>query len=207
MRRYRADGPLPTTRALIDALRSLGGGIAGTELLDIGAGVGAIHHALVDNGAVRAVHVDLSVDFIDVAREEAVRRGHDQVRFVAGDFVELASTIDDADVVTLDRVICCYPDMERLVERAAGKARRLFGAVYPRRAPWTQIAFPFINIFERIRRSEFRVYGHSPVAIDAVLRRMGFERRSLQRTWVWEVVVYARLSLPQSENPSPRGVS
>src|SRR5687768_1892459 len=111
LRRYRADGPLPTTRALIDALRRLGGGIPGTELLDIGAGVGAIHHALLEQGAARAVHVDLSVDSIDVAREEAMRRGLDRVQFVAGDFVQLAPTIDDADVVTLDRVICCYPDM------------------------------------------------------------------------------------------------
>jgi SAM-dependent methyltransferase len=205
LRRYRTEGPLPTTSALIDALRSLG--VARAEVLDIGAGVGAIHHALVEDGVARAVHVDLSMDFIEVAREEAARRGHDRVRFVAGDFVEIASQIDDADVVTLDRVICCYPDMERLVERAAGKARRLFGAVYPRMAPWTKISIPFMNIVERIRRSQFRVYLHSPAAIDAVLRRMGFERRSLQRTWVWEVVVYARRSLAQSEKPSPRGVS
>jgi magnesium-protoporphyrin O-methyltransferase len=197
LRRYRADGPLPTTRALIDALRSQG--IAGTELLDVGAGVGAIHHVLLSEGVARAVHVDISPEFIAIARDEAARVGHD-VKFVSGDFVELASTIDAADVVTLDRVICCYPDMRRLVERSADKALRLYGAVYPRDAIWTRVAIFVNNIVQRIRRSQFRSYLHSPVAIDAILRRMGFERRSLQRTWVWEVAVYARVSAHASEN-------
>jgi 2-polyprenyl-3-methyl-5-hydroxy-6-metoxy-1,4-benzoquinol methylase len=190
LRRYQEDGPLPTTRALIDSVRSLG--VAGAQLLDVGAGVGAIHHALLDAGASSAVHVDISPAFVDAARTETERRRNDRVRFIIGDFVELASTIDEADVVTLDRVICCYADMPRLVERSAAKARRMYGAVYPRNAWWVRIGIVVNNMVFRVRRSDFRSYLHSPAAIDAVLRRMGLERRSLQRTWVWEVAVYVR---------------
>jgi magnesium-protoporphyrin O-methyltransferase len=191
LRRYGKDGPLPTTRALIAALRSRS--IAGAELLDVGAGVGAIHHALLDEGAARAVHVDISPQYVDVAREEARRRGHDNVCFVIGDFLEVAPTIEQADIVTLDRVICCYGDMERLVEQSAAKARRLYGAVYPRDKVWTRIGVTMTNLLQRLRRSPFRTFLHSPAAIDAILRRSGFERSSLQRTWAWEVVVYARV--------------
>jgi magnesium-protoporphyrin O-methyltransferase len=191
LRRYRSDGPLPTTRALVDALASQG--MAGADVLDVGAGVGAIHQALLERGASRAVHVDISPDYVDAARDESARRGQtDRVRFVTGDFVELASKTEAADVVTLDRVICCYPDMERLVTRSAEKARRLYGAVYPRDRWWTRISIVAMNGMKRLRGSAFRTYLHSPAAIDALLRRLGLERRSTQRTWFWEVVVYRR---------------
>ena len=44
----------------------------------------------------------------------------------------MSDEIEAADVVTLDRVICCYPDMEALVGRSAERALRLYGLVHPR---------------------------------------------------------------------------
>jgi hypothetical protein len=191
LRRFRKRGPAPTTRMLIDALRREGVGRA--SILDVGGGVGAIYHELLASGACTAVHVDVSDDYLHVAREEAERRGHaDRVEFVRGDFVDVARARGDSDVVTLDRVICCYPDMERLVALAADRARQLLGAVYPREARWLRLALAGVNVVNRLRRSAFRTYLHSPAAIDAVLRAHGLERRTLRRTLAWEVVVYAR---------------
>jgi SAM-dependent methyltransferase len=162
-------------------------------LLDIGAGVGAIHHALLERGARRAVHVDISKDYIEAARMETERIGHTyRVRFVHGDFVEIAPTIDTVDVVTLDRVICCYPDMESLVTRSAERARLLYGVVYPRDRRFVRIGIALMNLGKRLTGSAFRSYFHPPAAIDDVLRRVGFVRGSTQRTWFWEVVVYVR---------------
>ena len=191
LRRFRKRGPNPTTQALVDALRREG--VAAASILDVGGGIGAIHHELLASGARHAVHVDISPDYLSVARQEAERRGHaDNVEFVHGDFVEVASSLHDADLVTLDRVICCYPDMERLVALSAAKARRLVGAVYPRDRWWVRFAFAAANLVCRIRRTAFRVYVHPPPAIDGVLRAHGLERRSLRCTLLWEVVVYAR---------------
>jgi SAM-dependent methyltransferase len=191
LRRLRRRGPIRSTRFLIQDLQR--SEMDGASLLDIGGGVGAIHHALLDAGAATAVHVDLSVDYIAAARDEATRRGHgDRLHFVHGDFVALAPELGVADVVTLDRVICCYPDMETLVERAAAKARRLFGAVFPVDSWWMRATVGAVNALQRVRRSAFRVYVHSPAAIDAVLRRNGFERRTRRRTVLWEVATYAR---------------
>lgn len=189
LRRFRRRGPNDSTRLLIDDLRAAD--IAGASLLDIGGGVGAIHHALLDAGAREALHVDVSPDYIAAAHEEADRRGHgDRVRFVRGDFVQVSHDVPDADVVTLDRVICCYPDMEQLVGTAALKTRRLFGAVYPRDTWWVRPVVRTINLILRIRRTAFRVFVHSPVAIDGVLRRNGLGLVSRHRTAVWEIVVY-----------------
>lgn len=187
--RFRRRGPNNSTRLLIDDLRAAG--IADASVLDIGGGVGAIHHTLLDSGAREALHVDVSPDYIAAAQDEAGRRGHgDRVRFVRGDFVQVARDLPTADVVTLDRVICCYPDMDLLVGNAAIKTRRLFGAVYPRDVWWVRSVVRAINLILRIRRTAFRVFVHSPAAIDGVLRRNGLELVTRHRTVVWEIVVY-----------------
>jgi magnesium-protoporphyrin O-methyltransferase len=195
LRRYRRRGPDRTTRFLIDELhRALDGvGATGLALLDVGAGLGAIHHALLEGRVQHAVHVDASSASLALAREETERHGHaSRVEFVRGDFVAIADTVAAADVVTLDRVICCYDDMDRLVALAAHRTRALLGAVYPRRAWWMRLAFAGSNLLLRLKRSEFRVFVHDPAAIDAGLRSAGLERQCLRRTLGWEVVVYRR---------------
>lgn len=190
--RYRKDGPDPTTRALIDALRR--NNLESATLLDVGGGVGAIHHELLDAGVASATQVDASAPYLGAARQEAERRGHaDRVEFVHGDFVEAAPTLGAADVVTLDRVICCYGDMEALVAASAYRARKLYGAVYPRERLFLRVGFALVNLFKRVTRDPFRAYLHPVAAIDAALRGQGFEPRSVNRTFVWQVAVYARI--------------
>jgi magnesium-protoporphyrin O-methyltransferase len=195
LRKLRRKGPDRTTRMLLEDLRSAMAREPFGLLLDIGAGVGAIHHTLLDQGIERAIHVDASPAYLAAAREEAERRGHStRVEFRRGDFVELAPGVPAADVVTLDRVICCYPEMPELVSRAAERAKALFGAVFPREGWWVRFAMAGVNCFMKLRRSTFRVHLHSPARIDATLRSFGLERRSLRRTLAWEVVVYHRSS-------------
>ena len=204
LRQFRRRGPDKTTRLLVNALRAAldGTDTRGVVLLDIGAGVGAIHHELLDGHVERAIHVDGSTAHLAAARDEAERRGHgSRVEFVHGDFVDLAGAIPAADVVTLDRVICCYHDMERLVGLSARKARRLYGAVYPRDVRWMHIAIRAINLLQRFKRSGFRVFLHSPAAIDGVLRIAGLERHANWRTLGWEVVIYERRMEPSAITP------
>jgi magnesium-protoporphyrin O-methyltransferase len=197
LRQFRRRGPDKTTRLLIEELRAAlsASDVHDAALLDIGAGLGAIHHELLDGRVSRAVHVDASTAQLAAAKEETDRRGHSsRVEFVFGDFVALADTISSADVVTLDRVICCFDDMNGLVQRSARKAGRFFGAVYPRKIGWMRIAIAGVNVVQRIKRSTFRVFLHDPSAIDAELRAAGLVRRAMRRTLGWEVVVYARAS-------------
>lgn len=191
LKRFRRKGPLDSTQMLLDALRREGA--EGMTLLDIGGGVGAIHHELLDSGASSATHVDASTAYLAAAREEARRREHeDRVRFLHGDFVDLAPEIPPADIVTLDRVLCCYPDMQRLVGLSAARARRLYGLVYPRDGWWLRPVFPLSNLYFRLLRCPFRLYDHAPEEVDALVRKHGLERRFRNTTPLWQVVVYAR---------------
>jgi magnesium-protoporphyrin O-methyltransferase len=190
---YRRSGPKRTTGLLIDAL--MAGGVQGETLLDIGGGVGAIQQALLKAGAARATHVDASSAYIAASRAESQRQGHaDQVTYRHGDFVDLAADIPPADIVTLDRVICCYHDMPALVGRSAASARRLYGLVYPRDVWWLRAGVKIMNVIYRLQRTGFRIFAHPNDAVDAVVRRNGLERRFVRKTGMWLVVVYARSS-------------
>jgi hypothetical protein len=189
--RYRAKGSDKTTRMLTGAIRE--GGVDDLTLLDIGGGVGAIQHELIDAGVREVTSVEASSAYIGAAKEEAQRRGiAEQVSIHHGNFVDLATDIAPADIVTLDRVICCYPDMEKLVSLSAARARKLVGLVYPRDTWWVKIVLALQNFFFSLRRSPFRTYSHPTEAVEAILGDSGLKRRFYQRTLVWQVAVYTR---------------
>lgn len=191
LKRYRQSGPDETTRLLINAL--VAEGVEGMTLLDIGGGVGAVQNELLKAGVSRATSVDASTAYIEAAKEEAQRRGHaDRICFQHGDFVDLAPDIPPADIVTLDRVICCYHDMQRLVGLSSARARKLYGVVYPRDTWWTKIGLPMMNFFYWLRRTPFRVFAHPTAEVDAIVQGNGLQERFYRKTFVWQVAVYAR---------------
>ena len=191
LRAYRLNGPLGLTRALIEALAA--GGIDGQTILEIGAGVGAVHHELLRSGAAAAVDVDASLAYLAAAREEADRQGHaDRVRYLAGDFVALADEVEPADLVALDRVICCYADMAALVDRSASLARRRFGLVYPRDTWLGRVGIAFLNVGFRLSRSPFRTYLHRTAEVDAILASHGLVRQVHRTTLIWQLALYER---------------
>ena len=188
---YLRSGPDRTTRILVDALRAEG--VADATLLDIGGGIGAIQLELLASGLRSATDVDAASGYITVARKEAERRGYSgRVTYRHGDFVALADEVEPADIVTLDRVICCYNDMPALVGASVIKARRLYGVVYPRDDWWVRLSLAAENFSEWIRRSTFRAFVHPNRAVEGILHSAGFERRFFQRGAIWQVVVYGR---------------
>jgi magnesium-protoporphyrin O-methyltransferase len=188
---YRAHGPDGSTRRLLDALIAQGA-TSGT-LLDIGGGVGVIQLELLEAGMTSSLDVDASAPFIAAARAEAEERGlGDRTSYRHGDFVALADSVEPADVVTLDRVICCYPDAVRLVSRSAERARRLYGLVYPVNRWPLRLAAWLINLTRR--RDDFRMYVHEDQLVDRLARDAGLEQRYRHAGWIWQTVVYARVS-------------
>ncbi|HYP60207.1 MAG TPA: class I SAM-dependent methyltransferase [Thermomicrobiales bacterium] len=191
LREYRRRGPSKTTRLLLEALRAEG--VAGRTLLDIGGGVGAISHELFRSDLAHATSVDAAGAFIDAARTEAERQGHaNRMSLYQGDFVMLAADIPTADIVTLDRVICCYPDMPALVDSSVAHAKTVYGLVYPRDTWVTRHGVRLLNWYFRVRRHSFRTFIHSTESVSAHVVAQGFQVRFQQLTGLWRVVVYAR---------------
>lgn len=192
LRKYREKGPIASTQALIDALKSEG--VEGTTVLDIGGGIGAVQHELIAAGAAHATSVDASAAYLGAAREESTRRGlADRVTYRHGDFVELAESISPADIVTLDRVLNVYPDWELLAALSAARAQRLYGLVYPRNTPMVRVVIFVMNLVLRLRRKQVRAAIRSVDEIERIARENGLTphfSRSIGRAW--EVAVYRR---------------
>jgi hypothetical protein len=191
LKAYRARGPGTTTRLLIEALKAAG--IADRTLLDIGGGVGAIQHELLKDGVRSAIAIDASSAYLHTARQEAERQGHaHRIAYHQGDFVALAPQLPQADIVTLEKVICCYPDMRALVGLSSARAGKLYGVVFPRDTWWMRLGGLFVNLFPQLQRNAFRFFVHPTAAIEAVVRANGLERRYYRKTLFWQVIVYAR---------------
>jgi magnesium-protoporphyrin O-methyltransferase len=172
-------------------------------LLDIGGGIGAIQHDLVREGVVRVTSVDASSAYVDVQTAEAARLGYaDRATHLHGDFVALASEVGPCDIVTLDRVICCYPSMRSLVELSVARANRLYGLVYPRKTRWNAIGIHLVNVLMAVRRSSFRSYLHPPAEVDTLIRSAGFRLRAARQTFLWHVKVHARSTREELESHS-----
>jgi 2-polyprenyl-3-methyl-5-hydroxy-6-metoxy-1,4-benzoquinol methylase len=192
LRRYRKRGPSRQTRVLLDAIRREG--VEQASVLDIGGGIGAIQQELLAAGAAHATAVEASHAYMRVAQSEAERRGTAaRVSYRTGDFVAIAADVEPADVVTLDRVICCYPDMESLVSRSADRARRVYGLVYPQDAWWVRLGIRASNLMLRLSRRAFRAHAHRTAAVDAVARAHGLEPALRRRVGpIWQVALYTR---------------
>ncbi len=192
LERYRRLGPDATTRALLDALR--GEGVQGMTLLDIGGGVGAVQHELLRSGVASVVEVEASAAYQDACRREAERQGHaGRIEHRLGDFGSMADSIGPADIVTLDRAVCCWPDMPGLVRPSAARAGRFYGLVYPRDDWWVRIGWRTLTRLRLVAKANpMRVFVHRTRDLEALLREEGLVRRSHRTMGVWQVVVFAR---------------
>jgi SAM-dependent methyltransferase len=189
---YARNGPARQTRLLLEAIRALG--LKDADLLDIGGGIGAIHHELLEDVAQAATHVDASSSYLKEAKTEAARRGHsERVNFIHADFTEVAPGLPSADIVTLDRVVCCYPDFRGLLKAAADHSRKSLALTYPRETWYLRFGLSVINFFQRLRKDPFRVFLHPIADMDSLLIREGFERVSRRRLFVWEMALYQRM--------------
>ncbi|HEX7433876.1 MAG TPA: class I SAM-dependent methyltransferase, partial [Anaerolineaceae bacterium] len=155
--------------------------------------IGVIQHELLKDGVGHVIAVDASNAYLAAARQEAERKGQAQcVTYQFGDFVELAPQIPRADIVTMERVICCYPDMHALVGLSSAHAGTYYGVVFPRDTWWMRAGGKVIGFFQSLQRDSFRFFVHPTEEIEKVIGANGLKRRYYRQTFFWQVIVYAR---------------
>ena len=185
-KRYRKRGLDKTARHMVAFLEQHG--VEDAAVLEIGGGVGEIQIELLKRGAARTTNLELSPGYDDEAnallREAGLEQRSDRL---IHDIAAGRDGIEPADVVVLNRVVCCYPDYERLLAAAAAHSRRLLVFSYPRRNPVTRLFVVGQNVVFAVMRREFRTFAHPPSAMLAVLERDGMRRTFEQRGAVWQI--------------------
>lgn len=163
-------------------------GIEGASVLEIGGGIGELQVELLDRGAAHAVNLELSSAYdreAEALLREAGLEGRVDRRIL--DIAVDGEAVDRADVVVLNRVVCCYPDYERLLEAAASHARRLLVFSHPPRNAASRLVIGIENLFLRLRRRDFRVFAHPPAAMLRALEERGFRTIFAHHGLVWHV--------------------
>jgi 2-polyprenyl-3-methyl-5-hydroxy-6-metoxy-1,4-benzoquinol methylase len=189
-RRYRQQGIDKTAQQMVAFLERHG--IDGATVLEIGGGVGELQIELLKRGAARTVNLELSPAY----EEEAARlRRENGVAGRAERHHDLAADpdgVEPADVVVLHRVVCCYPDYERLLGAAAEHARRLLVFSYPPRNAVSRFLIGAQNLFFRLRRMEFRTFAHPPAHMLAAVQERGLHRAYAHHPLVWQIAGFER---------------
>jgi tRNA1(Val) A37 N6-methylase TrmN6 len=187
---YRKGRLGPTTRLLRDTIVELG--LSHGSLLDIGGGVGALTFELLDRGITQALVVDASAAYVAAAHEEVARnRRMESATIIQGDLLELTGKLPLTDLVTLDRVVCCYPVYEPMLQEAVRHAMRGVALSYPRDRWFVRSGMWFENA-RRARKSGFRTFVHPPTKMQQVVERAGFKLVRRRNTLVWTVDIFVR---------------
>jgi len=186
-RRYRRRGLNGTQEQMVAFLSERG--LEGASVLEIGGGVGELHVELLRRGAGQVTNTEISPNYETEAAELLGRSG--MTGRVTRQFVDIAAApqdVPEADVVVLHRVVCCYPDYERLLAAAGGHARRMLVFSHPPGGPLTRGMTRFDNALRRLRGNDFRTFAHSPAKMVATLQQQGLTPTFRHRGWSWHVV-------------------
>jgi predicted RNA methylase len=185
--RYRRKGLPPRARKLLRAIGSL----KDRTTLEIGVGAGGVTVEMLRRGAAHGTGVDAIPGQLAAARALAADfEVAGRAEFVLGDFTE--RDVANADIVVMDRVICCYPDWRALLAAAAARADQTLAMTYPRDVWFMQVVSWGMRLFWMLKRSEFRFRVHPIDQMHAFLKDEGFTLSPTSRYFGWEILVAQR---------------
>ena len=190
-KQYRRRGLDPTATRMVDFLAPED--LGGATVLEIGGGVGEIGLELLSRGAARAVNLELSPAYDDEARRLAREAGvADRVEQRVVDIAASPDEVEPADLVVLHRVVCCYPDYERLLGAAADHCRARLAFSHPPRNVVSRAALAAQHAVFRLLGREFRAFAHPPAAMVDVVAGRGFRPVLAHAGRIWQVQGLAR---------------
>ena len=190
-KRYRRKGLDATSRRICDFVKQQG--VEGRTVLEVGGGIGAIQIELLKAGAARAVSVELTPTYEEEAKALLREAGlEERVERRVMDFAAAGAAVEGADIVIMNRVICCYPDMPRLAGTASDHERELLVMSYPRRTWWMQVAMFLGNTILSATRREFHIFLHPPGSILATSERRGLRTVLNKSGVIWTVAALRR---------------
>lgn len=188
---YLKRGLAAPARAMLEAVSARG--VKDASVLEVGGGIGALQVELLKQGAGRAANVEISAAYLTAAQALGERLGFAaRMRYHHGNFASDAASMPVADIVILHRVVCCYPNMPRLVVAAASHARRTLALSFPQDEWYVRVYIEAQAWWMRAKGSSFRNYVHSPEAIRRVAAEAGLKPVRRSFSGMWQIMIYER---------------
>jgi 2-polyprenyl-3-methyl-5-hydroxy-6-metoxy-1,4-benzoquinol methylase len=192
MKNFKRKGAGSITKKLLKLL--LLQDLEGKTLLDIGGGIGAIQWTFLENGGKKTTDVDASSEYLKVAEAHAIENNfNEKAHFLKGDFIDKSDEIHKHDFVTLDKVVCCYPDYKSLLGLALDKCNESIALTFPLGGPLAKFVAVVENIYFRFKKIPFGTYIHSPADIEKFIKSNGFSEVHKKIIFPWHVQVYTKV--------------
>lgn len=187
---WRRGGLNRRQRSIVEGLEPL---TPETSVLDVGCGIGALGTALLTKGAGKGTFVDVSAAYLGAAREVAAQAGvAERASFYRDDFATSEQAYPQADVVVLDRVVCCYPDGVALLVKAARHSQRALVYSHPRPFWFMPLFRALCALGMRLSGREYRFFLHDPERLLRAATGAGHGRVVTRSVGVWRLVWVSR---------------
>lgn len=191
LRRYRNKGLDDLERQMVSSASAQL--LTGARVLEIGGGIGTIQAELLAAGATSGEVVELVSAYEPYARELAHDKGIEgRSTFRIADILGHPEAVTPADIVVLNRVVCCSPDGVRLTSIAAKLAGRMLLVMYPRDRALVRLAVGLVNGLLALMGRSFRAFLHAPSLLHGAARDQGLSAAETNRTFVWEFTAFRR---------------
>ena len=188
-KKYLKKGPSKVTQSVISQLKQLQPkGI----LIDVGGGIGAIQWWFHENKSNETYHIDASSGYLSLAKNhagkiEVLEKSH----FIMGDFTDYKD-LPKADVITLDKVICCYPDFKGILNHAFKYSKNIISITYPMDGVLAQVFREFGVLFMKLSKNPFKPYVHKVSEVRDLFNSNGFELKEKNLSFPWHIETYKR---------------
>ena len=191
LEQYRKKGHGELEKRIVAAASE--GGLAGARVLEIGGGIGTIQSELLEAGAERGEVVELVSAWEPYARDLARDKGlEERTSFRVADVLEDPGGVERADVVVMNRVVCCSPDGVQLAGVAARLAARRLVLSFPRDVFWVRAGVGVVNAGLRVAGRSFRVFAHPRDALLGAAQAEGLGLAATGRNGPWEFAAFVR---------------
>jgi hypothetical protein len=191
LKRYRKKGLDRIERRMVASIPARE--LAGARILEIGGGIGAIQAELLTAGADQGEIVELVATYEPYARQLAQeKRIESRTIFRVADVLEQPEAVAPANIVVLNRVVCCSADGVRLTGVAARLAERILILSFPPDRFLVRLAVFVLNGTLRFMGRSFRSFVHPKASLYAAAQAEGFVLAKTGRTAIWEFATLRR---------------
>ena len=162
-----------------------------SRVLEIGGGVGALQAELLKSGAGSGEVVELLDVYAPYARQLAETVGvAERSRFRVHDLIAEPEEVEPADVVLLNRVVCCSADGLELTAAAAKLTRGALALVFPRSNVLSRLVAAGERLVARLFGRKYRIFVWSPEQLKTAAATAGLVPVANGGSLIWRYLVF-----------------
>lgn len=189
LRAFRRGGLSRVQRQMLDTVPTEQ--VQRGRILEIGGGIGVLQAELLRRGAASGEVVELVSAYKPYAEQLADEVGvADRSTFHVLDLLGDPGGTQPANVVLLDKVICCSPEGLELIRLAAGLTRGTLVISFPRASWWMRLAARGQHALFRLLRRDYRFFVRPTAQIHAAATDAGLVKVATRRAALWEIATF-----------------